>query len=92
MSFGTFKRGLRKFGTKYGKRAVIGLRKIKNTSERITIPLQKIGKALEIAGAVSGIAPISAFGAAIDSTARTVNVATHAASGIASGIQKIANK
>lgn len=92
MSFGKFKRGIRKFGKKYSKAAVIGLRKIKNTTERIAGPAQKVGRVLELAGAATGFAPLAAFGGALESTARGVNIAAHVASGVATGIQKLNNR
>jgi len=79
----------KRFFGRVGHATKVGIRKIKNVTNKITHHASKAGKLVELAGNVSGNPELSAAGAGITRTSDATRTAANTAFNVSKGIEKV---
>ena len=84
--------GIARYFARVGRGTVVGLRKIKNVTNKITKHTSKAGKVLAIAGRITGQPELAAVGEGVmgASASASASAVSNSAFNVSKGIEKVA--
>ena len=82
--------GIARYFARVGRGTVVGLRKIKNVTNKITKHTSKAGKVLAIAGRITGQPELAAVGEGVMGASASASAVSNSAFNVSKGIEKVA--